>query len=834
MIVTDKLSTESFHAFIDEQLTDEQYAQVEAQLDELPEKIEEIQQCHIINERLREVFDPIVEEPVPDDLLALAVYGLEETQLETENEFNYQPGPYTELEEDLAAIDSLDIFSDTEHDEENYIDDATATDLELLAQTEHLSEFDIDNLRNDSSNIIPDIFDDSDDREASGYDDAIDSQLMMDPTDDLLESIDTLSLEIEKAHQNKMERSEVTEESHVPAESDDSLAYPESDSDTDNLELEPFDMQASADLNNQSFDQFEFDNQEEQSQFSQTDQVLETLSPEEEFTLEPLEEHSNEAFIQESEIDAAVESFQNSDDTIKQGRPRNIRADQRVPDAMPITPAESAVTSPAGNEIESPYQPNTRLKNDIETESEDGGLPDDLVAEFFAPNKGPDFELNEVVKHFEEVSGNFPETTDDHLYDDGPFASIKFRALDFMDRVTAGVNDFKADLIGKKNALLDKLYGGQSSTDFNKSPFANFSATQIPQPSSSIDALDLSAFEDAARESSDNTSDYSDDLSIREEKNDFFTTQNEKQLSDVAPDAFADSSESLSQQDTIAGNEFLDYNNYNDKPGKEKPGVTPVVKNETLSPETDIGMMDFGLDDDAPDSSNLVSKFGDTLKFYKQKIAEMRANALDTGDWETSNEVSTFAKYKNIGSDFVNRIKLKSNLNAVFAAVVVAVLFLGVLIFAFVSGTGDVITSNRVDKLAIDAHILNTQFNSKIVPDADSAIIEKLQWFSARVGRKIRLADIKVEDFEFKKVSVMPTMASFAATNIFENKAGQRITLVVIPDIEGLIESPLSCRIPSDVDGLCVWVKDSVRYVAVANLSLSRVRSFSEQIIGNI
>ena len=107
MIVTDKLSTESFHAFIDEQLTDEQYAQVEAQLDAIPEKIEEIQQCHIINERLREVFDPIVEEPLPDDLQQLALYGLEEQAATTipEEEQLDEPISYLELEEDLAAIE---------------------------------------------------------------------------------------------------------------------------------------------------------------------------------------------------------------------------------------------------------------------------------------------------------------------------------------------------------------------------------------------------------------------------------------------------------------------------------------------------------------------------------------------------------------------------------------------------------------------------------------------------------------------------------------------------------------------------------------------------------
>jgi len=80
----------------------------------------------------------------------------------------------------------------------------------------------------------------------------------------------------------------------------------------------------------------------------------------------------------------------------------------------------------------------------------------------------------------------------------------------------------------------------------------------------------------------------------------------------------------------------------------------------------------------------------------------------------------------------------------------------------------------------------------------------------------------------------MPTMASFAATNIFENKAGQRITLMAIADLEGVPEVAISCRIPPEVDGLCSWVKGSVRYIAVANLSLSRVRSFSQQVIDNL
>ena len=133
MIVTDKLSTESFHAFIDEQLTDEEYVQVEAQLDAIPEKIEEIQQCHIINERLREVFDPIVEEPLPEDLYELAIYGLDNQRedVETAEQQEIDPISYLELEEDLAAIDSMDEY---EYPEvvagESLIDDTDAADLE--------------------------------------------------------------------------------------------------------------------------------------------------------------------------------------------------------------------------------------------------------------------------------------------------------------------------------------------------------------------------------------------------------------------------------------------------------------------------------------------------------------------------------------------------------------------------------------------------------------------------------------------------------------------------------------------------------------------------------
>ncbi|WP_455223418.1 anti-sigma factor family protein, partial [Kaarinaea lacus] len=166
IVVTDKLSTESFHAFIDEQLNDEQYLQVEAQLDEIPEKVEEIQQCQIINERLREVFDPIVEEQIPEDLYELALYGIiSEYQDDADDyqqygyEFDEATNAITGFNEEVATpLDSFDAALELQ--DENFIDDDEFAELEQLsAKGElNLADFDIDNIRDDAGNILPDIF----------------------------------------------------------------------------------------------------------------------------------------------------------------------------------------------------------------------------------------------------------------------------------------------------------------------------------------------------------------------------------------------------------------------------------------------------------------------------------------------------------------------------------------------------------------------------------------------------------------------------------------------------------------------------------------------------
>ena len=849
MIVTDKLSTESFHAFIDEQLTDEQYAQVEAQLDEIPEKIEEIQQCHIINERLREVFDPIVEEPIPDDLFELGLYGLETELSEDAEAFEEEPVSYLELEEDIAAIDSLDIFNEPK--DSSYIDDSEADDLELLTQTEHLSEFDIDNLRHDPANIIPDIFDGAIDDEENLADALVDDYdhdavaTHADPADELLESIDTLSLELEKAHESRSVQSESNEPIEEPELSIDDLSTNLSkEMNAGELDLQPADEEYETDeLELLDESHVEIEEAEDETQLSadqsSKERVMDILSSEQELTLEPLEEKSNDAFIQELEVSGEEETRHFNKQQNKPVRPRNIRADQVVTDNNEVKPPKvNELTSETTNSAQfssnvrnasSDYRKNSDsnagFRQSVSTEEEH--LPEDLVAEFFAENKGADFEVNEVVKQFGEVSDNFDD--DSHLFDEGPMANIKFRVQEFVNEASARFSDFKSSLLHKKTELMGKFGGGRQDSEYNEAFFAKLSSAKNSFSRDTVDdALDLSGFDDfndskpAARHADKGFQDFTR-TSESEAGNDF---QQDVNLDDFSAGNIAQSKAETGKYDFNSDLEISEFSPEQSKPNRaDTPEVTPASSRDFN--------MNFGFDD-RPDENNLVARIGDTLKYYRQKLAEMRAAAVAEPEIENDQSHSGFEKYKNILRTYVGRTQITENPKSLIGAVLFVGLLLGGIVVYLGAGSDGAVGDSQIEKLAIDTHLLNSQFNAKTVVDAESAIIEKLQWFSARIGKQVRLADIRVEDFIFKNVTVIPAMASFAATNIFENKAGQRITLLAIGDMSGVTESPVTCRIPADVDGLCSWVKGSVRYVAVANLSLSRVRSFSEQIIENL
>jgi hypothetical protein len=800
IVVTDKLSTESFHAFIDEQLSDEQYLQVEAQLDEIPEKVEEIQQCQIINERLREVFDPIVEEDVPEDLYELALYGIISEYQDDPQDFQQYGYEYDEATNAITGfndqiISPLDSFDTAlELQDENFIDDNEFAELEELSAggEQGLADFDIDNMRNDAGNILPDIF--GEEEKTANRVSSKSSQVADDLS--MLDDIGSLSLEPLETDEQSTVAANPESVSQQPASQQAFLdtAEPEFSSDdniaesTFDLELQPqeqpedYPSEGIPELVDETIGAAE--KIPEQYTEHKRKRILDTLEASEELSLEPLESediHDNSAFqfneLME-EADAVIESTASTDEAREISEAPELTEDAIQPveteelytsaiqtaemeqaNLFPesTTPVvEEAVDQSLGTDI---YDNQTSVKGrnikpsasaaDVSEfpideiveqldEIPDGNeeAPSDIVAEFFAGNKAePDFEVSEVVKQFEEVADEF----DDHFNQepfDSPVAHIKQKADDVLHSLNSKFSALKNSFIHKEE---------ESFPDFNKAPppFKSKATRPIP-PASPVheESEELAAFE-----------------------------------------------------------------------------------------------FDTGFDEKSK-TGNFSRKIGDTLKFYKEKLTQGTAAeaAIQAGNHIVphAEAASGLEKYKQIVAHTLDRVSPENRMTIGGAILLVIGLLVGGSITSLFEQSANVISVEKVEQLAIDAHILYTQQNQNFAGNPSTSITESMQWLSARIGRQIRLADVQLEDFTHQRAIVMPTMVSYATANVFENKNHHSITLLISANIEPVANSPMVCRVPTGVDGLCSWVKDSVQYVAVANLSLSRVRAFSQALFDSL
>lgn len=850
IVVSDKLSTESFHAFIDEQLSDEQYLQVEEQLDEIPEKVEEIQQCQIINERLREVFDPIVEEETPQDLFELALYGVISEQEEEPQDFQQYGYEYDEglnattgYEDDITSpMDSMG--SALELQDEEFIDDDEFADLEALSGQKSMADFDIDAIRNDGTNIMPDIFDNESEKVQQEF--AASQTQATSSTDDdmMLDTIGSLSLEPLETEDNYTDG--------VPSDSalnQPGTEHPETANIDDNnagidvpeLELEP--LTQTEETQPQSAFAVPTENVEieEQGAEQATEQqvakerVLETLEATEDLSLEPLQtEQEAEAIhlpaelnLPETQETIALPAEEEVSDETGQSVEEEVKtrhvmggADLDEPVASESVVAESAteetqgehltesthgadVESELGSENAPVTEPEENQTKSAEIAAElavdtpatiddkideivnrldnmpgsENSVPQDVVAEFFAENKAePDFEVSEVVKKFEEVSDEFSQQ---HHLDpvDSPVTQIKQKADDVLNVIN---NKFFA----LKNSILKKEE--EPFPDFNQAPDFTASTT-----------LNRPAEQQEAKDATESNTPFDFDIGIEDES---VTT-------------------SASQS--------------------EQPAARQM--NETHAPfDFDIGV------DKEPEPENLSRKIGDTLRSYKEKMAQQKAvdsgsSAFETGDSEITHHhvvphepAAGFTKYKQIAVDAVEKVSPENRMTIGGAILLVIGLVIGGSSVSIFEASSGVISNDKIEQLAIDAHILYTQQNQNFAGNPSTSITESMQWLSARIGRHIRLADVQLADFKHQRAIVMPTMVSYATANIFENINKEKITLFISGNIDSVNNSPLTCRIPTGVDGLCSWVQDSVSYVAVGNLSLSRVRDFSQAIANKL
>lgn len=803
MIVTDKLSTENFHAFIDEQLSDEQYLQVEAQLDEIPEKVEEIQQCQIINERLREVFDPIVEENIPEDLYELALYGIVSEEQDDDQDFQQYGYEFDEANNTVTGFDEdivspLDSFDTAlELQDENFIDDNEFAELEELSagSAQGLEDFDIDNLRDDAGNILPDIFGEEEKSTARAASQA--AEIAEDQS--MLEDIGELSLEPLEGEEQGTPVPDISEQESEPqyitdedsAAEDMTLADAiEEPAPAMDMELEPNEPAAEVLSSELPELQEQIDtpteNIAEQEIEQKREQVLDTLEASEELSLEPLAAEETQiltsGFYQPEDSDTIVETAAHTQETDaitakpevtvavddEQAAAASMEIEAPVEQGQgdlfgetePAKPAElEAIQDSSINEHEKQAPPRDKIiKPAVDTsaasefpideiveqldEIPDGDeqAPPDVVAEFFSESKTEsDFEVSEVVKQFEEVADEFEQHYDEAPFD-SPVSNIKQKAGDVLHGLNTRFSALKNTFTRKEE---------DSYPDFNKAP-----------PSFPFD-----------------------------------TSQPE-----------------VSRQAT----------------------PPPPVVDEGV----EAANFDFGTEfNDEEEPQGISRKIGDTLKLYKEKRSQGKAvEDLGTaGNHMVPHvEATGLEKYKQIIAHNLERVSPENRMTIGGVILLVIGLIIGGSVSSLFEQPVNAINSQKVEQLAVDAHILYTQQNQNFAGNPSTSITESMQWLSARIGRQIRLADVQLEDFKQTRAIVMPTMVSYATANIFENKNNQSITLLISANVEPVANSPLVCRVPAGIDGLCSWVKDSVQYVAVANLSLSRVRAFSQSLVDNL
>jgi hypothetical protein len=796
MIVTDKLSTENFHAFIDEQLSDEQYVQVEAQLDEIPEKVEEIQQCQIINERLREVFDPIVEEDIPEDLYELGLYGIiSEEQDDTQDfqqfgyEFDEANNAITGFNEEIASpLDSFDTALELQ--DENFIDDNEFAELEELSagSNQGLTDFDIDNIRDDAGNILPDIF--GEDERASFYATSQPAQIADDQS--MLDEIGELSLEpLEREEEVAIaqDQESIAPQTFTEGPTSEAVIADTFEDAVPDLELEPVEQSDDS----SSLDIPELEEQIPvpsekviaQDQTQKRQRILNTLEASEELSLAPLE--GEEATVpmpdfgdyepeeSDSSAEVAANLLGDTEETTAAQETGEEEAALSTTEQLEVEPPAErgqgdlfVETTPLEAEVEVSQAPAinadenqavTRNK-DIESatgtvdasefpideiveqldEIPDGNeqVPSDVVAEFFSESKTePDFEVSEVVKQFEEVADEFEHHHDQEPFD-SPVAQIKHKADEVLHNINSKFSALKSTFTRKEE---------ESYPDFNKAPPPFQVGTSHPETS-------RQAYQSKAEESLE-----------------------------------------------AASFEF----------------------------ETDFD------EDEKP--QGLTRKIGETLKFYKEKLSQGKTidEMSPAGNQIVPHvEATGLEKYKQIIARNLDRVSPENRMTIGGAILLIIGLLIGGSVASLFEKPVNAITAEKVEQLAIDAHILYTQQNQNFAGNPSTSITESMQWLSARIGRQIRLADVQLEDFTHQRAIVMPTMVSYATANIFENKNNQSITLLISANVEPVADAPLVCRVPTGVDGLCSWVKDSVQYVAVANLSLSRVRAFSQALVDNL
>ncbi|NOZ53353.1 MAG: hypothetical protein GXP08_09440 [Gammaproteobacteria bacterium] len=773
IVVSDKLTTESFHAFIDEQLSDEQCVKVEALLDEIPEKIEEIQQYQLVNERLREVFDVVVQEAIPDDLYQLAVHGL-------------LPGASQKLAS--GSEDEDDVSNDAEQrlvrsaisgysgkiDHSVSCHDDEFADLAKLSSSNHLDSFDID-----SVNAI--------ESPAPVTTTAVDTQTVQ-----LRAALDLGSVDVDddetdetKAttsdHTLPPEKERVTDAASTKQCSkpftkhlNSSDATPADACSAEAMSLKPLESASVAIQESNAISSTAVRDGAKEAllhELPPQPEIFRTLEPNETLVLESLaagrkaelatSQGSRGAFIHES--DTSVLTFETR--TAPQQTSRQDR------ECRNLTPQSQGVAE----------RPESAIKADPEWQK--------VLDEIHAHATNADAALDNTAVVLSELDQARPGREDKAgqvLEKQAPGTALPGeKPKGTVDTDTAAAQ-FDNGIVDHENTVSDGALFSSASSRLSRKIKNGIQSLGFARLRRNSDDGDINGPEA--------------EVSVPEASAQAAPERSRKPL--TPPEKLTDSTPKQRQRHSsqklkmkpdgaIVASPPLQTERKRQQPLDKAQGVTEEAAS-SLKPKQALP------DETAPAKSVSWPGFKQTAGQTSQQTPAAEKNIFGAGA-----------------------------ISLVLIGIVI-----GVAMFALMSNPVTTpISSGGIQQLAINSHILYTQQDQNFIGESKTSIIESLQWLSARTGKPVRLADITVKGHRHKHSIIIPSTVNYATVNIYENIKKQKMTVVVAANVDGTIDSPLKCRIPSNIDGLCSWVKDSLDYVVVANLSLTRVREFSQSVL---
>jgi len=927
MIVTDKLSTESLHAFIDEQLTDEQYAQVESQLDKVPEKVLEIQQCQIINERLRDVFDPVVQEEIPQELIELGLNGLEFSQDDHESdapELDYEDGSSNglELNDDFTSpgyasmqtmpdLDHFESLGDDSYDENAYDEKTPVTISEDVNSAALNSALDNDAIG--AAKVLSNrpgkarrLF--------SQNDEFLAQTPSPQDVEEILKSIDSLSLETSEPESavSSDEQFDTTVEP-VYASSEDSVedldleeaAYhlPQDDGILDTLPDSEADEIVSADqITQQIFEQ---------------EQGLADVSLQTQYHSakhnEPADmeyQVGDEAIGVTDEIIAVKSSAPESGIVGKPG----VDSIDDFPVLDVLIEQQAALKSQYINQLHTAAQKKQQVHAQskrapqIESGTDQPGAPtagttpDDLVAEFFSQRKiEMDFEVNEVLKHFDMVSGNMPQPGISGVVENSPVLKFKAKMSDAFVIFKQKASVIKGEFTTKKQKLSDRIKKFRSKPDTDAmamqdvvfldddGQFAGMPATEVQEAIAQKDVAHETVMQETffsekvsekVSEKFSETDPQADiqetvfqehvpqeihvpELAVQETKSKKTKPQKAKVLKagalkskiKKARASKTKSQESIAQetvaqetivQDSIAQNtKVSDLEQSVQVDGNRQAEIpleiAALVNSETGVPADKSTTPGYELHSTrAKYVANLIKYETDFVDqpLQKRMLEKARIWFMYYGriawDFLRAKLAVLYARLAQRGGVITKAVESMAPENRVVAGGAI-LLVVGLVVggsFVALVAQPTIVINDNMENLAVDAHIFYNQQMQNLSDNVRTIKSESLQWLPYEMDRSVRLmAGTQVDGFQQQSALLIPTTDGYATLHTFKNSNNQLITLLISSNQEDARDTQVTCRVLKNVDGLCNWTRHAIHYVAVANLSSSRVRDFSQKLL---